>query len=74
MKSAKNIIRYTLSYLNNNKAYVVAFKKNVIKAFELNLIQEDQFKYMNNYANKLINKIELYENLFSNIKKSYHLN
>ncbi|KJV68865.1 hypothetical protein [Candidatus Neoehrlichia procyonis] len=74
MKNAKNIIRYTLSYLNNNKAYVAAFKKNVVKAFELNLIKEDQFNYMNNYAAQLIMQIELYENLFSDIKKNYHLN
>ncbi|AHX05007.1 hypothetical protein [Ehrlichia japonica] len=70
-ENSGNIIKCTLSYLNNIKSYVSAFKKNIIEAFESGLITEDQFAYMVYYVTRFIKKIEIYENVFLEIYNNY---
>ncbi|WDM84871.1 hypothetical protein K6025_03150 [Ehrlichia sp. JZT12] len=70
-EDSKNIVRCTLSYLNNIKSYTSTFRKNITEAFESKLITEDQFTYMSSHVTKFIKKIEIYENLFSEIYKNH---
>ena len=70
-EESKNIVRCTLSYLNNIKSYTSAFRKNIIEAFESNLITEEQFVYMLSHVTKFVKKIEIYEKLFLEIYQNY---
>ncbi|ABD45022.1 hypothetical protein ECHHL_0563 [Ehrlichia chaffeensis str. Heartland] len=70
-EESENIIKCTLSYLNNTKSYTHAFKKNIIEAFESGLITEDQFTHMIYHVTKFIKKIEVYENIFLGIYHDY---
>ncbi|MGN7619242.1 MAG: hypothetical protein ACTJLM_05340 [Ehrlichia sp.] len=70
-ENSENIVRCTLSYLNNIKSYASSFRKNIIEAFESNLIAEDQFSYMLSHTTKFIKKIEVYEDLFSEIYRNH---
>ena len=70
-ENSENIIKCTLSYLDNIKSYTSAFKKNIIDAFESGLITEDQFAHMIYHVTKFIKKIEIYENVFLEIYNNY---